>query len=129
MKLGNLDHINVRTANLGAMRKWYTEVLGMTDGRRPDFPFGGAWLYVGDQPFVHLVEVERQPKTVDPRLEHFAFAASGLSDFISTLNAKGIPYQTATVPDIEILQVNIFDPDGNHIHLDFSREEAEALGL
>lgn len=129
MQLGTLDHINVRTAHLDAMRQWYTEVLGMTDGRRPNFPFGGAWLYANDRPCVHLVEVERQPKTTEPRLEHFAFAAKGLSDFIATLEARSIPYQTASVPDVEILQVNLFDPDGNHIHVDFSRDEAEPLGL
>jgi catechol 2,3-dioxygenase-like lactoylglutathione lyase family enzyme len=129
VQLGRLDHVNLRTAKVETMRNWYVEVLGMRDGVRPDFPFPGAWLYAGDHPFVHLVGVEREPKTAEPKIEHFAFSATGLAEFTAALDAKAIPYQTARVPSIGILQVNVFDPDGNHIHIDFPKEEADRLGL
>jgi hypothetical protein len=33
------------------------------------------------------------------------------------------------VRDFGICQVNVFDPDGNHLHVDFDLAEATALGL
>ena len=61
-----LDHVNIRTANLAVLRRFYNEVLGMKDGARPPFKFGGAWLYCGEQAAVHLVEVASPPAGQQP---------------------------------------------------------------
>lgn len=117
-----LDHVNIRTAQLGAMRAWYAEALGMTDGWRPPFPFGGAWLYAGDDPVVHLVEVDARPDADagDVRIEHFALSVDGdLDAFRRRLGDAGVEIMEAAVPGTNIVQLNIHDPDGNHIHVDF----------
>ena len=101
----------------------------MTDGDRPPFDVAGAWLYVGDMPVVHLVEEASEPATRDPKLEHFAFSATGLGSMLAELDERGIAYDTVRVPGLGLLQVNVFDPDGNHIHVDFAPEEADAAGL
>ncbi len=119
MLLEAFDHVNVRTANLDAMVEWYDRVLGMPTGRRPPFDFPGAWLYLGDQALVHLVGVEAAPASVEPQIEHFAFRASGMEEFLAHLEKEGVGYELAEVPGFGITQVNIFDPDGNHIHVDF----------
>lgn len=128
MKLGQLDHVNVRTANLETMIGWYCDILGMTNGPRPPFPFPGAWLYSGDVATVHLIGVEEECANTEPKIEHFAFTARGLTGFIDKLNQNSIEARISIVPGYGILQVNIFDPDGNHIHVDFSPEEAKAAG-
>lgn len=127
MPLQFLDHVNIKTAELDEMVKWYGDVLGMGTGWRPDFPFGGAWLYLGDRPVVHLVEVETAAKGIDPRIEHFAFRADGMAEFIENLDRRNIDYSTDAVPGAPIVQVNLFDIAGNHIHVDFSKEEADTL--
>jgi catechol 2,3-dioxygenase-like lactoylglutathione lyase family enzyme len=127
MTLKGFDHVNVRTANLERMAAWYRDVLGLAPGRRPPFSFGGAWLYLGDHPFVHLVEVERQPAGLEPRLEHMAFRGRGLAEFLATLRSQEIEHKIGVVPGFGIIQVNIWDPDGNHLHVDFSPEEKAAL--
>ena len=39
----------------------------LAPGPRPNFSFGGAWMYCGDRPAVHLVERERlEPTTGEP---------------------------------------------------------------
>ncbi len=119
MPLEAFDHVNVRTANLDAMVDWYGRVLGMPAGRRPEFGFPGAWLYLGDQALVHLVGVEVAPASVEPQIEHFAIRASGLEKFLAHLEKEAVAYELAEVPGFGITQVNIFDPDGNHIHVDF----------
>jgi len=122
MPLGRLDHVNIRTANLLAMTDFYCRVLGMEQGWRPPFDFPGAWLYADGHPFVHLVGVARQPAGGEPRLEHFAFSATGMAAFTARLEAEGIDYRPAKVPGTAITQINLFDPDGNHIHVDFTGE-------
>ncbi len=128
MQLNKFDHVSIVTANLDAMVDWYTAILGMENGGRPPFPFPGAWLYVGGGAVVHLVGMDEQPNTQEPRIEHFAFTATGLSAFIERLEAAGIVYQPARVPGLETLQINLHDCDGNHIHIDFTPEEADTAG-
>ena len=124
--LQTLDHVNIRTAGLAAMRRFYVEALGMKDGARPPFTFGGAWLYCGEQAAVHLVEVGKAPAGQGPRIEHFAFRAAGLTDFLLRLRKVGCAYSIALVPVSGNRQVNVYDPDGNHIEVQFDgKEEAD----
>jgi catechol 2,3-dioxygenase-like lactoylglutathione lyase family enzyme len=119
MALATLDHVNIRTANLAPMSAFYERVLGMKKGPRPPFSFGGAWHYCGEIAAVHLVEVKRQPAGKEPRLEHFAFRANGMKAFLETLWRENIPFDIRVVPDSGIQQVNVLDPDGNHIEIQF----------
>ena len=126
MKIVKLDHVNVRTDNLQAMIKWYSEVLGFHSGYRPGFPFAGAWLYAGDTVVVHLISVDKAPgagSEVDLKLEHFAFSATGAIQFEQMLNERSEQYRKGAVNDIDIIQYNVWDPDGNHIHVDFPANE------
>ena len=126
MPLHRLDHVNLRTRQLEPMIDWYTGVLGMTLGERPDFPFPGAWLYVGDAAVVHLVAVDDEEGVGSEarlKLEHFALAASGLSDFEVRLQGMGINFRRSDIPDFNLVQINLWDPDGNHLHVDFTADE------
>ena len=126
MQLGKLDHVNLRTRNLDTMVAWYTSVLGMRAGDRPNFPFPGAWLYVGDQAVVHLIGVDENPgagSEGDLKLEHFALSATGMSDFHAALTAAGEKFERRDVPGAKIIQYNIWDPDENHLHIDFQTSE------
>ncbi len=128
MALARLDHVNIRTANLAKMVAFYEEVLGFVSGDRPPFGFPGAWLYCGEAAVVHLIGVPEQPAPEgELRLEHFAFSASGLADFLAVLRERGEDYRISVVPGFQIIQVNIHDPDGNHIHVDFQPAEAAAV--
>jgi catechol 2,3-dioxygenase-like lactoylglutathione lyase family enzyme len=126
MQIGKLDHVNVRTTRLDAMIEWYTDVLGMHSGARPNFPFPGAWMYAGDSPVVHLVGIDEAPGVGSEaalKLEHFALSATGLASFTGQLDAKGIEYKRGDLKDFNIVQINVWDPDGNHIHIDFPADE------
>ena len=120
MPVTAFDHVNIRTANLKAMTKWYEDILGLTSGPRPDFGFPGAWMYLGEHPVVHLVEVDTPPQAAgDVTLEHAAFRATDLQGFVKMLGAQNVPHQSARIDSIGLTQINIWDPDGNHIHVDF----------
>lgn len=119
-----LDHVNIRTTDLDGMIAWYAEFLGMHRGPRPPFGFPGAWLYAGDQAMVHLVGVSGEVRAGgDITLEHFAVRATGMAAFLSKLTEAGIAHSVDPVPDFPTVQVNLRDPDGNHIHVDFDKSE------
>jgi catechol 2,3-dioxygenase-like lactoylglutathione lyase family enzyme len=130
MQVKKLDHVNVHTTNVDRLVEWYGRVLGMRAGDRPPFPFPGAWLYCGGEPTVHLVGVDKvaRPEGL-PQLEHFAFSATGLEEFMGRLDREGIRYEARKVPRSGSVQVNIWDPDGNHIHVDFPPEESAGIEL
>lgn len=119
MPLEWLDHVNVRTANLEAITDFYQRVVGLKLGERPPFSFSGAWLYLGDQAVLHLVETVTPPAGTEPKIEHFAFRASGIDEFIARLDAASVTYRRATVPATGLEQVHFSDPDGNHVEMGF----------
>jgi len=83
-------------------------------------------MYAGDQAAVHLVEVDEGEVTQvesDLKLQHFAFSAQGLKDFEEKLKRQDIPFRRSDLPEVNLAQINIFDPDGNHIHVDFRLDE------
>jgi len=126
MQIGKLDHVNLRTTQLDVLIDWYTDVLGMRAGQRPDFPFPGAWMYAGDAAAVHLVGIDGAPATgaeTELKLEHFAFSATGRIEFEARLEAMNIPFRRADVAAFNIIQINLWDPDGNHLHVDFPADE------
>ncbi|NNL36634.1 MAG: glyoxalase [Silicimonas sp.] len=129
MKINGFSHVNVRTSRLDDMIAWYSDILDMHPGPRPDFRFGGAWLYAGDKPFIHLVEVQSEPRVAETKIEHFAFDASGMSDLAAKLEASGNTYTVDRVPGFPLVQINCHDPDGNHIHIDFSLDDTKDAGL
>ena len=123
MSIVGLDHVNLRTTQLDEMIRWYTDVLGLKQGWRPHFPFPGAWLYAGDHAVVHLVDIDTDPATgaeVDLKLEHFALRATDLGAFEARLAKQGAKMEKSELADAGIVQVNVWDPDGNHIHVDFA---------
>jgi catechol 2,3-dioxygenase-like lactoylglutathione lyase family enzyme len=119
-----LDHVNVRTANLETLARFYTQALGLERGERPPLGFPGAWMYAGDQAVIHLVGVERQPQPEGSlRLEHFAFSASGLGEFLARLQQQGVDFKQTRQAGTGNVVVNLMDPDGNRLHVDFPASE------
>ena len=139
MALAALDHVNIRTARLGELTSFYARVLGLRPGKRPPFDSGGAWLYCDGHAALHLVEAADLPEVHSPeappartsqapRIEHFAFRAENLAAFLAHLRDLDVAYRIAVVPDLEIRQVHLHDPDGNHVEIAFAREEEAELG-
>ena len=125
MKIARLDHVNLRTTRLDTLIAWYEDILGMKSGPRPDFAFPGAWLYAGEAAAIHLVGIDGPEATGSEtklKLEHFAFTASGLEAFEATLKERGERYRRSVQPGTGTVAINVWDPDGNHIHVDFAPE-------
>ena len=138
-----LNHFSIRTGDLAASRRFYAEVLGLTDGPRPDFPFPGHWMYRGDHgdmvnAVVHLIGIDGAvPKGLDNHLgdrdantlagsgavDHIAFFADGLAEMVAHLTAKGATFRERTVPSIGLHQLFVTDPSGVVIELNYAAAE------
>ena len=123
-----LDHVNIRTAKLDEMSAFYEDVLGLKRGKRPNFQFGGAWHYCGSNAIVHLVESVRKIKNGEAQVEHFALRAGGsMKTFQRKMRDHDAPYNVVSLLDINMQQVNVFDPDGNKIEVQFAATDNDDL--
>lgn len=123
MSLLAFDHVNIRTVNLERMVAWYEDILRLRSGPRPDFPVPGAWLYLGETCILHLIEADPPPSKYAEgeslRMEHMAFRADGMDEFIARLVERGVDYKLFPFDALDIVLVFVRDPDGNRIHVDF----------
>ncbi len=118
MAIVGLDHVNIRTTELAKTRTFFTDVLGLTVGWRPDFPFGGTWLYAGDKDVVHLVEVSRAgAATRGSALDHFAFAIDDYEGAERKLQEAGMAYEPSAAPNGGIRQLFVTELNGVTIEL------------
>jgi catechol 2,3-dioxygenase-like lactoylglutathione lyase family enzyme len=119
--IDTFQHVNIRTADLERAREFYVRALGLRVGDRPPFASTGYWLYLGDQPVVHLVQTghdeAREPGS--GRLDHVAFHGVDLDGTRRTLQDAGIPFREAVVPSDKTVQIFIVDPDGLKLELNF----------
>jgi catechol 2,3-dioxygenase-like lactoylglutathione lyase family enzyme len=124
MAIRGIDHINIGTHRLEDTRAFFRGVLGLVEGWRPDFPFGGAWLYAGDGAVVHLVEIDapRGP-SAQASLDHFAFRIDDYDDMVRRLDAAGVAWRPIDIPGTPIRQIFIRDLNGVNIELNY-REPA-----
>ncbi len=120
MTIRGLDHINIGTDRLDETIAFFRDIMGLKPGWRPDFPFGGAWLYAGETPVVHLVELPRAKRpSREAALDHFAFRIDDYDGVIARLEAAGVAYQAVDIPRTEIRQINVLDPNGANIELNY----------
>ena len=49
MEIKRIDHYSIRTLDVEASRRFYTEIIGLKVGPRPPFDFPGVWLYKGER--------------------------------------------------------------------------------
>lgn len=142
MSLSTLDHYSIRTVKLDETRDFYVDLLGMIDGDRPDFDFPGNWLYVDGKPVVHLVGVDPDDPSglieylggdIDTAkldgsgaFDHVAFRAKDPESLMVRLQARGVRYRERKVPDLDLFQIFIEDPNGITIELNYFADEQVA---
>jgi catechol 2,3-dioxygenase-like lactoylglutathione lyase family enzyme len=122
MNVGVLDHFNIRTRNLKETVRFYEDILGLKNGDRPNFSFPGAWMYSGDKPVVHLVDISPTPEQQKPDsgvVHHVAFVSEGFREMKKHLAGKGIWFNTAEVPGGALWQIFVRDPNGVMIELNY----------
>ena len=130
MSVIGFDHFNIRAPRplLDAVREFYVQTLGLKVGARPAVASYGYWLYLAEQPVVHLVEwVDAPDVDMLPRgcLDHIAFSCDDFEGTMEHLDALGVAYRRRNLEDRgqAITQLNITDPTGNVVELNFKGDK------
>jgi catechol 2,3-dioxygenase-like lactoylglutathione lyase family enzyme len=121
-----MNHFTVLTDDVARTVDFYSDLVGLSDGYRPDLGFPGAWLYAGGQAVLHIVG-DRPREVLKPGvIDHIAFTATGLPETLARLTARGIHYACRQQPGTGLWQVFFFDPNGARVELDFAAGERAA---
>ncbi len=139
MPLSHIEHFLIQSPDIDATRDWYMKVLGMIAGPHPDFGFPVHWLYLGDEPVIHLSEggakvSENRLKYLGQQstategtgvIDHVAFRATGLPEMIAHLQKHKIEFKERQVDDQGLYQLFLFDPNGVKVELNYQASEAK----
>ncbi len=126
-----LHHYTIRCTpdELPPLLDFYTRVMRLQAGPRPEMPAPGAWLHAEGEPIVHLYAHLAQPdgatQPVTGHLDHISFRSRGLQEMREHLGALGVPYTEAPIPGWDMHQLFLHDPRGLKIEMTFwlAREE------
>jgi len=133
MALKALEHFLVVAKDLEATKNFYCDVLGLRAGFRPPFDFDGYWLYLGDTALVHLAAAGNNPAQryylgekshsgdTGP-LDHIAFNCEGYDQMVADFERRKLPMRCNKVPNMELYQIFVQDPDGVTLELNFRLE-------
>ena len=115
-----LDHFNITGPMelLEAAKTFYTEVLGLTVGPRPQVPVRGYWLYAGDQAILHLAEGEAVAAQ-GGYLDHLAYACDDLAGLQARLAQCNVPHTVNCFEAVKFTQIFLHDPAGIGVELNF----------
>jgi catechol 2,3-dioxygenase-like lactoylglutathione lyase family enzyme len=119
-----MNHFTALSTDLDATRKFYSDMLGLVEGKRPPFKFPGIWFYAGERPILHIIA--GRPLPADPAgvIDHMAFTAHGLPATAAKLKERGISYDLRRLAGGTQWQLFCRDPDGAMVELDFDGSES-----
>ena len=134
MRILQLHHVSLPTADLERSRRFYQEVLGLAEIQRPPFPFPGAWFQLGDRE-LHLIggeNVDAQGGTgTDANQLHFAIRVVSFRQALEHLQGKGYREDVDPTDPMHLLarpqaltgypQLYITDPDRHLIEINAER--------
>ena len=142
MLINSLDHCSIRTTKLQETRDFFVDILGLEDGERPDFPFPGAWLYTDSAAVIHLIgvdpddpsglqqyvggEIRAETLQGSGAFDHIAFRANDPSVLIERLKKTDYAYRERQVPNMNLFQIFVEDPNGITIELNYWGENESA---
>jgi catechol 2,3-dioxygenase-like lactoylglutathione lyase family enzyme len=119
-----MNHFTVTARDEQATLEFYTGLLGLRVGPRPDLGFPGAWLYGdGPQALLHLYFDRPAPPQATGVIDHMAFTASGLKAVVDRFKAEGLHYELRQQPGAGTWQLFCMDPNGAKVELDFDPSE------
>jgi len=128
MMITGLFHIAIKTANLAATVKFYTEVIGLAEFDRPNFGFPGAWLGTAGPagfPIIHIyaggpaLGGRRTVAQGTAAIDHVSLSAVGFQDFVKRFKKFNLDWREFEVPGTTLWQLFVYDPSGVQIEITF----------
>lgn len=121
-----MNHFTITAEDRDATLGFYTGLLGLREGYRPDLGFAGSWLYPpgGDQAVLHIYWDRPMPTERTGVIDHMAFTARDLKAVKARFDAAGLKYDLRRQKGAGTWQLFCHDPNGARVELDFDPAEA-----
>lgn len=122
MRILGVNHINLAGSAelIERCRAFYIDVLGLTEGHRPQFTSRGFWLYANEQPIVHLrIKEDGEDERGSNALDHIALTCDGFDASMARLRERGIAFTIDPARDTKPAQLFLEDPSGLALELQF----------
>lgn len=131
MLITGLFHVAIKTNNLEQTVQFYAQVLGLRRVPRPNFGFPGAWMACPtptQEPIIHLygggpaLGASGVAPTGTATIDHLSLWAMGFHEYRERFAKLGISWREFIVPDTDLWQLFVHDPNGVMIELTFNRQ-------
>ena len=128
MRINRIQHINIRCSagDLPVLERFYSDVVGLQRGKRPKLRNDGIWMYLEDQPVVHI-SVRCDPGYLQAEhrgsIDHVAFDCNDARSLQHRLQQMNIPFETSNVQGAGF-QMFVRDPLGTVLEFNFPNTEA-----
>jgi len=113
------DHIALRAKEPERLKNFLI-ALGFEEGKRPNFPFEGYWLYSEGKPVIHIFgagarfrDEENMGRSRHPKhiVDHICFASDDYAAVMQTIKRHGFEYSSNVVPQSNIAQIFLRGPE------------------
>ena len=140
MPITGFDHYTLRCQDVDVTARFYESIMGFRAQPVDDIGFPFRLMFHGEQALVHLMGVgpgldaflarsapcyQDKARRVTGNLEHVAFNATGLTDFMARLRAAGVAYVERDLPAYGVSQLMFDDADGVEIEVNFPIAEKQ----
>jgi catechol 2,3-dioxygenase-like lactoylglutathione lyase family enzyme len=119
--ISELNHVNIETTDIDRSASFYTNVLGLVSGERPDFDRPGYWMYMENIPIIHIISPLPDNKLLTgskhAAISHFALRIKDFEAMREHLKNLSIPFTETSVPSSNRRQHFVSDPDGVVVEL------------
>ena len=121
-----LGHVNIRATVLDQTVAWYERTLGLRWGQADTNPdtCQNLWLFdAAGKACVHVNQLlPGDVRIAQGHVDHFAFDSDDLAAMEAHLANIGEIYQTVTYPDVDMVQLNLRDPNAVKVELTFRNQ-------
>jgi catechol 2,3-dioxygenase-like lactoylglutathione lyase family enzyme len=117
----SLGHVTVRSTDFDRTERFYSGLLGLRPGPRPDLGLPGRWYYLGDDAVLHVLAAAGHAEAARQPIDHFAFKATDMPAVEQRLRAAGQAFVVHPLPGTTVLQLFLTDPDGARVELSFDQ--------
>jgi catechol 2,3-dioxygenase-like lactoylglutathione lyase family enzyme len=120
-----MNHFTVIAQDPQQTLDFYTGLLGLKEGPRPDLGFPGAWLYAegGTHAILHIYFDRPVPTQRAGVIDHMAFSGRDLKAVKARFDERGLKYDLRRQAGAGTWQLFTYDPNGAKVELDFEPSE------
>jgi len=123
-----LFHIAIKTSDLAATVTFWCDVIGLTEMKRPDFGYPGAWLSCPQPGGIGIIHVYAGGPALGAdgiapegtsAIDHVSLSCSGFRAYIERFKSAGLDWREFLVPGTSLWQLFVYDPSGVQLELTF----------